>query len=400
MLEKLYFFAFLWYSVLKAFLVSRMLGGNSAKKPGSVLFLENFPINNSGYQYRAKKWAEILNKQGFRCEVCTLIEDKTEFDRAFRVGNQISFFIKSIRQRFKQCIYARKFETVIVRRELVFQNDYGNLFLDKFLLKIHPNAILDFDDDISAAKQQPKTITNWYGKIMLEDGNKFNNTLRLYKRFIVASDYLKERVLQENPTLPPENILVIPTCVDYDKYPPKQYPYKIEKITFGWIGGDHNYPLLDTLLPILNKLSEKYEFKLLVIGGTEYKRDISFEIEFAHWSMQTEVENLYRIDVGLMPLKDDLRSKGKGGFKLLQYMGMGIVSVASAITINTEIIDNEQNGFLVKEESDWNTVLEKILRKNINFAEIGKNAKNTVNQRYTFDANLKKYKYFVENAYN
>ena len=33
---------------------------------------------------------------------------------------------------------------------------------------------------------------------------------------------------------------------------------KIENSTpvIGWIGGDHNYPLLDRLLPILNDISE------------------------------------------------------------------------------------------------------------------------------------------------
>jgi len=395
MLKKIYFFVFLWYSLIKVFIAKFLLIQKIEVLPDSILFLENFPINNSGYQYRAKKWAERLNKNGFKCEVCTLIEDKADFDQIFKDKTQIDFFIKSIRLRFKQCVYARKFETVIVRRELVFQNDYGNLFMDKFLLKIHPNVILDFDDDISAAKQQPRKITNLYGRLLLEDGNKFNNTLRLYKRFIVASNYLKKRVLQENPMLPPENIVVIPTCVDYDKYPPKHYPVTIEKITFGWVGGDHNYPLLDTLLPVLNQLAKKYQFKLLVIGGTEYKRDVSFEIEFAPWSMDTEVENLYRIDVGLMPLEDDLRGRGKGGFKLIQYMGLGIVSVASAVTINCEIVNHGVDSFLAHSLNDWKTILEMILEKKIDFQQVGKKAREKIEKHYTFVANKEKYLNFI-----
>jgi len=306
----------------------------------------------------------------------------------------IFMFIAMLR-RCHQIIKARKYETVIVRRELLLFNDYGNLFMDKFLLKLHPNAILDFDDDIAAAKNQPKRITNWYGRLLLEDGNKFNNTLRLYKRFIVASNYLKERVLKENPQLPPENIVVIPTCVDYDKYPPKQYPEHIEKITFGWIGGDHNYPLLDILLPILNSLAERYSFKLLVIGGSEYKRDVKFEIEFVPWSLETEVENLYRIDIGLMPLTDDAKSRGKGGFKLIQYMGLGIVSVASAITINCEIIDHGVNSFLVYSHDDWEKILVNILDKKVNLSAMGKEARKKIEKEYTFEANKDKYIDFI-----
>ena len=44
-----------------------------------------------------------------------------------------------------------------------------------------------------------------------------------------------------------------------------------------------------------------------------YEREVDFEIEFLPWSFETEVEDLYKIDIGLMPLNDDARSKGKGG---------------------------------------------------------------------------------------
>ncbi len=123
------------------------------KTPNSILFLENFPIENSGYQYRAKKWANLLNNKGINCEVLTILESKTEFDNALKNEPFSKFMLQAIKIRYQQCLYAKKFETVIVRRELLFQNDYGNLFMEKFLLKIHPNVILDFDNDISAAKQ-------------------------------------------------------------------------------------------------------------------------------------------------------------------------------------------------------------------------------------------------------
>ncbi|MEJ5266520.1 MAG: glycosyltransferase family 4 protein [Bacteroidales bacterium] len=396
MFEKLLLFSVLYYYWIKAFFLVKIFNiFRNKKTKKTVLILENFPIENTGYQYRAKKWAELLNKNGFHCEVLTLIEEKSEFDKAIKGKNLSRFFIYSIRKRFKQCLYARNFETVIVRRELLLFNDYGNLFMEKFLLKIHLNVILDFDDDIAAAKNNPRKITSLYGKLLLEDGNKFNNSLRLYRRFIVASDYLKQRVLEENPTLPPENICVIPTCVDYDHYPPKQYPLKLDKITFGWIGGDHNYPMLDRLIPILNRLSEKYSFRLIVIGGKEYKRPVTFELEFLPWSLESEVENLYKIDVGLMPLTDSLKSRGKGGFKLLQYMGLGIVSVASAITINKQIVDDGLNSLLVYDWDEWEYKLTLILKNQINLQQMGSMARLKISKFYTFDANREKYLSFI-----
>lgn len=41
-------------------------------------------------------------------------------------------------------------------------------------------------------------VTNLYGRLLQEHGNKFNESLRIYQRFIVVSDYLKNKVLFEN----------------------------------------------------------------------------------------------------------------------------------------------------------------------------------------------------------
>src|SRR5690606_16168978 len=167
----------------------------------------------------------------------------------------------------------------------------------------------------------------------------------------------------------PNRITVIPTCVDYDKYPPKVYPNQIEQIVFGWIGGDHNYPQLQRIIPVLNNLKNTFNFKLIVIGGTRFKSRAEFEVEFIPWSLETEVENLYKIDIGLMPLEENKVTKGKGGFKLIQYMGLGIVSVASGVTINKEIITDEEDSFLVFEDN-WETVLNKVLKQEEYYSNI------------------------------
>jgi len=361
-----------------------------------ILFLDCTPIENAGYQYRSKKWAEKLSESGLRCEVNTLFEDRYKFEKLLSKHNLIDFHIKSMATRLKQCIYARNYKTVIVRRELLLYNDYGNLFMEKMLYKLHNNIILDFDDDISAAKKQPKKITNLYGRLMFEQGNKFSDSFSYYHKFITASDYLKTKVLNENSSVNPDDILVVPTCVDYDKYEAKKYSAEIKHICFGWIGGNHNYFLLDLLIPILNRLFEKYNFKLLVIGGKKYEANVNFEIEFIPWSLDTEVESLYKIDVGLMPLEDDLVNRGKSGFKLIQYMGLGIVSVASGITINNEIIDDKINSYVVSSDEEWESVLTEILERRIDFKEMGKLAKQKIENNYTFKANFDRYYNFVK----
>jgi glycosyltransferase involved in cell wall biosynthesis len=371
---------------------------NSNINKNTILFLENFPIENSGYQYRAAKWANLLQENGYIVDILTTNKHISQYD--FKLMNHKFFLLRNMYIRFLHCLQARKYSVVIVRRELLLYNDYGNLFMEKFLLKINSNVILDFDDDISAAKNEPKKTNSIFGKIMMQNGNKFNESLRLYSMFIVATNYLKEKVLLENKNIKNSDVIVIPTCVDYNKYTNKTYSNKIINPIFGWIGGSQNYKYIDMLLPIFNKLSNKFSFKLLVIGGEKYIRNTNFEILFTPWSLDTEINNLYKIDIGLMPLIEDKVSKGKGGFKLIQYMGLGIVSIASAITINEEIVDDGVNSFLASDSNSWEVILTNILENKYDIRNAAIKARQKILDNYTFDSNKKKYIEFINMLLN
>ena len=214
----LLFFYVHWFSLL-GILIYPFLARR--KKNKSILYLAAFFPGNAGYHWRVQKWAEELEKEGFTVIVASPLSEY-DFKNLLAQDHQ-KFLIKSLKRRFWQVVASRKHEKVIVRRELLIFNDYGNLFLEKLLLKIHPNAILDFDDDLSAAKKQPKKITSFFGRLMRENGDKFNDSLQLYRRFIVASDYLKNRVLDQNKSISDSAINIIPTCVDYDQVTPKKY---------------------------------------------------------------------------------------------------------------------------------------------------------------------------------
>jgi glycosyltransferase involved in cell wall biosynthesis len=101
-----------------------------------------------------------------------------------------------------------------------------------------------------------------------------------------------------------------------------------------------------------------------------------------------------------MPLINDMESKGKGGFKLIQYMGLGIVSIASPITINTEIVDHEKNSFLADKDDDWEFWITELLNGKIDMQKIGNAARLKINNNYTFNSNKENYLKFIENVRN
>src|SRR5712692_477404 len=110
---------------------------------------------------------------------------------------------------------------------------------------------------------------------------------------------------------------------------------------------------MDLVIPALEALSREHPLKLIVISGEPFHRNTSFEIVSVPWSYDTQGASLNLIDVGLMPLCDGPEERGKCGFKLIQYMTCGIVSIGSAVTTNIEIIEHGLNGFLVWKQGDW-----------------------------------------------
>lgn len=367
------------------------------KKTKTIAFFAAFIPENAGYKWRVEKWASIFEKEGFEVKIFQAIKpDEFVYKQE---SDHLVFLLRFLRRRFWQVWQSRHFETVIVRRELLPFNDYGNLFLDKLLLQYHPTAILDFDDDIAAIKKEPRVITNVYARILGEQGNKFTQTLNLYKRHVVASSFLKEKIRKVNSSISEKSILVIPTCVDFTDFPAKSYGQLPSDLTLGWIGGDHNYAQLESIFPVLNSLINRFNFKLLIVAGTPKKWEVNFPVEFEAWSLETEKDSIRKMDVGLMPLTQTEVSKGKGGFKLIQYMGLGVVSVASAITINTEIITDSKNAYLAKDMDDWMRILEKILNRDIDFQLIGKEARKTIETRYSFVGNKQKYLDFLNSNF-
>ena len=113
----------------------------------------------------------------------------------------------------------------------------------------------------------------------------------------------------------------------------------------GWTGSYSTVQHLDTLRGALKKLAERESFRLRVIGTPTYECT-PVEVEAMRWRADTELEDLSAIDIGVMPLPDDNWSKGKCGLKALQFMALGIPTVCSPVGVNTDIIQDDQNGFI------------------------------------------------------
>lgn len=369
-------------------IVHRLLGFRNR-----VVYLEPFFPENAGYHYRTQKWVDVLNENGFAARIGYVFGRET-FERLLKEAKVKSFQGIFLIRRIWQCLATLGSNCVIVRRELLLYNDYGDLFLDKFLVALHPNVVLDFDDDVAAAKREPREMTS-FGKLMFENPAKFSVSLGVYPRFIAGSGYLRGLLARNNTAIIDEDVITVPTCVDYEKHAAKLYNQEAEYINFGWIGSPANHYLLDIVTPVLSHVAKKHKIRLILITSDGYEPNADFEVVRVPWSLETEIDCLYHLDVGLMPLYDNAEERGKCGFKLIQYMGLGIVSIASAVTVNNEIVDDGENGFLVHDEEDWLRVIEGVLARRAEFPQIGAAARSKVQGQFSFQANKQKYVDFI-----
>jgi glycosyltransferase involved in cell wall biosynthesis len=386
--------AFLVTAVLKIFFKLFPVRNRVAN---TLLILESLPIENAGYQYRVAKWIPHFAKQKWQLDIWTIIASRKSYDYLTQPENISRYLIHAMWLRLRQVVASMHYSCVIVRRELLQYNDYGNCFMEQLLSVIHPMVILDIDDNIAEAKREPRVIQSWFGKLNREDGSKFMNSLSYYHSFIVGTPHLMSYVQSLYPSKADNSFCFIPTCVDYDIHAPRTYGQQTSKIVFGWIGGVSNLAYLDFVIPALNEIANGNAIELQILSGADFvpKTTPIFPIINLKWSLDNEVDYIKSWDIGLMPLPQSKLANGKSGFKLLQYMGLGLVSVANDVGINGEIIQSGSNGFLVTEHATWNQVLKEILAKKADWSSIGTAARKSIEEKYTFHANAQKYIQFI-----
>ena len=190
----------------------------------------------------------------------------------------------------------------------------------------------------------------------------------------------------------------------YDKYKEKMKTFKKEEDTFviGWIGSRTTSVYILEILPAMQKFVERYPKVFFNLVGFDDRLLTPKEKERCHikvipWSEESEIEQILQFDIGIMPLHDDPWSRGKCGFKLIQYMSCKKPVIASSVGMNISLVKEGENGLLVKTTDEWFEAFEKLyVDENMRLA-MSDNNFNRIEKEYNHKKNCKQYINLLKN---
>jgi glycosyltransferase involved in cell wall biosynthesis len=106
------------------------------------------------------------------------------------------------------------------------------------------------------------------------------------------------------------------------------------------------------------------------------------DVEFRRWTLESDLSCFGGIAVGLMPLADSPWTRGKCAFKAIQYMALGIPTVASPVGMNREVIEDGVSGFLPADDRGWVESLGLLFSRPERAAEIGAAGRRVIEEQY------------------
>lgn len=325
-----------------------------------------------GQRYRLEQWDPLLRERGVEITYAPF-EDEELHSVVYKpgqLGKKLQLVTRNLARRLSTISKARNYDLVYILREAAL---LGPPVFERLLYQQRVPFVFDFDDAIFVSYRSP---SNGYLSY-LKFASKTKTICRLASHVMVGNPYLADYARQVN-----NNVTVIPTTIDTEKYrvPPRRNDSG--PLVIGWTGSYSTVQHLDTLRGALKKLAETENFRLRVIGTPTYELS-PVDVEAMPWRAATELDDLCAIDIGVMPLPDDNWSKGKCGLKALQFMALGIPTICSPVGVNTDIIQDNENGFLAATEAEWVDKLTRLLRSAELRRRLGDAGRATVEEKYS-----------------
>lgn len=351
---------------------------NPVSEPSSisVLFLTPSPIRSASERYRIYQFLPDLRRAGFSCTIRPFATE--QLHRAIqdeRLIGKVFGILPCAVQRARDLTLINRFDAVVIHREAF---PFFHPLVEQSVIRRHPRVIFDLDDAIYVGHQDTgKVKYHWaYG---FKYGPGINHAFGTCCHVVAGNQVLAAHARKFN-----ENVSVVPTVVDLNQYTYQSPPADGDSITIGWVGSRSTSPYLLEVEGALRRLSQAHVGRIRFVTYGDPKRKLELpNFESLPFSLESEVENLRRCDIGIMPMPENDWTRGKCAFKAIQYMALGIPTVASPVGTATELIRDGENGLLARTESDWFECLDRLVRDSSLRRRLSRAGRDTIEREYS-----------------
>ncbi|MGC2743995.1 MAG: glycosyltransferase [Candidatus Angelobacter sp.] len=225
--------------------------------------------------------------------------------------------------------------------------------------------------------------------IWLNRGTSFARKLAAISDAVICGNsFLAEYFRQWN-----SNITILPTAVNTKRFAPLAAKPFGDSPVIGWSGNRSGFTDLKMIEAALRTVLAKYpKARLRVMADERPALDVpAHQLEFVPWSPQVEVQTIQSMDVGIMPLRDTLWSRGKCSYKMLLYMSCGVPVVVSPVGMNAEILELGSIGEAANGTDDWIGALEAVIDNPKGAATMGEQGREVALKHFSVEALAKKF---------
>jgi glycosyltransferase involved in cell wall biosynthesis len=332
-----------------------------------VLLLTRYTRKGASSRLRSLQYVDMLASLGVEVQVSPLLGDG--YLQAIYTGQRkpLIALVRTYLRRLSTLLRARDFDLIWIEKEL-----FPNLpsWFERLLAGTRTPYVVDYDDAIFHNYDQTSNPL----KRLLK--NKIAKVMRHSAMVIAGNSYLGDYAIRAGAT-----VTIIPTVIDIRRYPEPVTQAPEAVLSVGWIGSPATIKFLITLLPVMERLAAKLPLQLVIIGASIDTQRYPFARNVA-WSEQTEVEEISRFDVGVMPLPDAPWERGKCAYKLIQYMACGKAVVASPVGMNVDVVQHGVNGFLASSDEQWFQALSELLSNPQLRQSMGRVGRTLVEEQY------------------
>jgi len=288
-----------------------------------LLVLTNNP-SRASFRQRIGVYLDTLRNNGIRCEVVK-----------YPSGSPA---------RWKLLRHCRDFDAVFLHKKRL--NALDTLWLYHKGCRV----IYDFDDAVMYNDKHPDRPSRKRWK-------SFQRTVGPAHLVIAGNSYLADHVRKFN-----QNARILPTGLDVKSYCCSTSKPNDGRTRLVWIGSKSTLSYLASIKPALEAIGSRFNDVVLRIICDEFFDLQNMEVEKCRWSLESQAKDLAASDIGLAPLPDNRFTRGKCGFKILQYQAASLPVITSPVGVNAKYVQQDISGYVATDKSDWAEKLSRLIR--------------------------------------